>query len=43
MILAGDIGGTKTILALFEKSETGLVHRGETIFASRSSSVRVCE
>jgi len=35
MILAGDIGGTKTILALFEKSETGLVRRGEAIFASR--------
>ncbi len=35
MILAGDIGGTKTILALFEKVENGLREVAQQQFASR--------
>ncbi len=35
MILAGDIGGTKTLLALFEKGERGLERRVLKSYASR--------
>jgi glucokinase len=34
MLLAGDVGGTKTILAQYEKSTDGLVRVRERIFAS---------
>ena len=35
LILAGDIGGTKTVMTLFEGSEDGLREVRETVFASR--------
>ena len=35
MILAGDIGGTKTVLALFEESDGGLTLVRDATFASR--------
>lgn len=35
MILCGDIGGTKTVLALYERSDGALVQRDETRFPSR--------
>jgi len=35
LILAGDVGGTKTVLALFERGSAGLVKRREAVFASR--------
>ena len=38
MILAGDIGGTKTVLALFEPTPSGLVPVRESSFPSRESS-----
>ncbi len=34
-VLAGDIGGTGTVLAIFESAEQGLEPLGETRFASR--------
>jgi glucokinase len=34
MILAGDVGGTKTAIALFEREPTGLREASEEIFAS---------
>ncbi len=37
MFLAGDIGGTKTVLALFEPTENGLNQVGEETFPSRGS------
>src|SRR5918996_351757 len=35
MILAGDIGGTKTVLALFEKLDTGVCQLRDATFASQ--------
>jgi glucokinase len=35
LILAGDVGGTKTVLATFEESAQGLVPRRDAVFASR--------
>ena len=34
MILAGDIGATKTVVALYERSGEGLAQRDEVTFAS---------
>ena len=34
MILAGDVGGTKTVLALFEKTAAGLQQRAQFRYAS---------
>ena len=34
LILAGDIGGTKTVVALYERSGEGLAQRDEAVFAS---------
>ncbi|MHC5544349.1 glucokinase, partial [Singulisphaera rosea] len=36
MLLAGDIGGTKTVLALFEESEGNLTKVREATFPSRA-------
>ncbi len=36
MILAGDIGGTKTVVGLFEKTVEGLCHLREATFASKN-------
>ncbi len=35
MIIAGDVGGTKTVLSLFERTGSGLEERGEQVFPSR--------
>ena len=34
MILAGDVGGTKTVVALYEQSDEGLAQRDEATFVS---------
>jgi glucokinase len=36
MILAGDIGGTKTVVGLFEKTVEGLCHLRESTYVSRN-------
>ena len=35
MILAGDVGATKTIVALFEETDEGLLRRRESLYVSR--------
>jgi glucokinase len=37
VILAGDVGGTKTVLALFKPGARGLTPRGEATFPSKSA------